>query len=222
MISIGQRKEKVKSIETVEFANKLQPVSTRRLSQVGFSGQPQYRDAGCSEESGVVQHGQAWMCPSQYPNVGCHMPPFTKEKFTLIGPIVHGAVPDLLQLRQQEDVCVCKLAISSRIPLLESSFPWFEWLRISGTPCFQTRPCGGFLKSRIPKSPWVSILKWSNFGMMCGTPPMLGNLHVLPRPSFWNSRMRQGSRKAVPTMVVDAPPRMEGPGSGAKCGSSLS
>ena len=52
-------------------------------------------------------------------------------------------------------------------------------------------------------------------------PPILGNLHVLPRPSFWNSRMRQGSRKAVPTMVVDAPPRMEGPGSDAKCGKSL-
>ena len=61
MISIGQRKEKVKSIETVEFANKLQPVSTRRLSQVGFSGQPQYRDAGCSEESGA--------CSTAWPSV---------------------------------------------------------------------------------------------------------------------------------------------------------
>ena len=29
---------------------------------------------------------------------------------------------------------------------------------------------GGFLKCGVPKSPWVSILKWSNFGWFGGTP----------------------------------------------------
>ena len=34
-----------------------------------------------------------------------------------------------------------------------------------------------FLKSSIPKSPRVSILKWSNFGRFGGI-PILGNLHM--------------------------------------------
>ena len=34
---------------------------------------------------------------------------------------------------------------------------------------FQNYPDGGCLKSGIPKSPWVSIPKWSNIGWLGGT-----------------------------------------------------
>ena len=34
----------------------------------------------------------------------------------------------------------------------------------------------GFWKCGIPKSPWVSMLKWSNDWMICGCPNDLGNL----------------------------------------------
>ena len=78
-------------------------------------------------------------------------------------------------------------------PFLEMGRTW-EW-----TWPLQKGGCisGGFIENGVPKSPWLSVLEWSDLGWFWNN-PILGILHILLTQSWTANLQQSGSLRKHP------------------------